>query len=138
MDGFMPRLNAAGDAWEAQPWELDKAPKIQIDSGNSANAAAVAALPAVALKFNYLDEVEVYAGGATTGSLKSFTVAGIAGGTQTFSINCPTGVTLAEKFTKKFDPPLKSSAVETAITVTLAALGTGNVTASVAARGRVL
>lgn len=132
----MPRLNAAGTAWERNPWQGDSpAAPVQATSGDVANASAVATLPAVAGKTNYISGFEVFVGGATAGSILSVTVAGIAGGSRTFAVAVPTGATLSSSVSKSFDPPLPATGANVAITATLPAAGAGNTRARVDARG---
>lgn len=132
----MPKLNAAGTAWERQPWQGDsgQAP-VQASSGNVAAASAVATMPAVAGKLNYISGFDLFVGGATAGSHVDVAVSGLAGGTRSFPVVVPAGATLGGPVTKSFDPPLPASAVNTAIVVTMPTLGTGNTKASAAVRG---
>lgn len=109
---------------------------ISAASGNVANASAVATLAAVAGKTTYISGLTITAGGATAGALVSATVAGLSGGTATYTIGAPTGVTVAATpMVLQFNPPLPASAVNTAIVVTLPALGAGNTNAAVSAWG---
>ena len=137
MSGFVPKLNVAGDAWTSNDWEdqTSRAQKVSTYSGNVANAAAVAALPAVAAKTNYITKADFFSGGATSASIVLATVAGLLGGTRSFPVAVPAGVLVGGMVTLTFDPPLPASAVNTAITVTLPALGAGNTNASATVSG---
>jgi hypothetical protein len=101
--------------------------QVNASSGNVANAAAVAALPAVAAKTNYLSGFEISGSGATAGLPVTVTVAGILGGTQSFTYTFAAGVLVGNQpLVMSFFPPLQASAVNTAITVTCPAGGAGN------------
>lgn len=109
---------------------------LSASSGNVANASAVATLAAVAGKTTFISGLTITAGGATVAALVSATVAGLAGGTATYTIGAPTGATAtATPLVLSFTPPLPASAVNTAIVVTLPALGAGNTNATVTAWG---
>lgn len=108
-------------------------------SGNIANASAVAAMPAVAAKTNYITGFEVTASGATTGLAVTVTVAGILGGTLSYTFTFPAGVLVAaQPLTIEFPEPIPASAVNTAITVTCPAGGAGNTNTTVNVHGFVL
>lgn len=105
-------------------------------SGNVANASAAASLPAVADKRVYCTGFEITAGGATAAALVAATLAGILGGTATYVFGTPAGATLqAVPLVVKFQMPIPASAINTAITITLPALGAGNTHAAVAIHG---
>lgn len=105
-------------------------------SGNVANASAVATLPGVAAKTTYINGFEMTGAGATAGSIVNATITGLVGGTLTYTFVVPTGATVgAVPLIVTFPQPLPASAVNTAIVVTLPALGTGNTNAAVVAHG---
>jgi hypothetical protein len=105
-------------------------------SGNVANASAAATLAAVAAKTNYITGFTITAAGATAASVVTATVTGLLGGTQSFTFSVPAGATVgATPLLYNFIPPHPASAVNTAITVTLPALGAGNTNAAVNVRG---
>jgi len=107
-----------------------------VSSGNVANASAAATLAAVAAKTNYLAGFEITAGGATGAALVSATITGLAGGTATYTFGAPAGATVAATpLVVWFPTPLPASAVNTAIVVTLPALGAGNTNATVVVHG---
>jgi hypothetical protein len=109
---------------------------ITASSGNVANASAVATLAAAAGKTTYISGFEITSGGATAASLVAATVAGLTGGTATYTYGCVAGATVANSpLQVTFYPPLPASAVNTAIVVTLPALGAGNTNATVVAHG---
>lgn len=108
---------------------------ISASSGNVANASAVATLAAVAAKLTYITGFEVTGGGATAGQCVTGTVTGIT--TPLAFTKCsPSGVTTEMlPLTVEFNNPIPSSAVNTAVVVTLPALGAGSTNATVTAHG---
>lgn len=105
-------------------------------SGNVANANAVATLAGVAGKTTYCTGFQITGGGATAAVLVSATLAGLLGGTATYTCGAVVGATLLNaELSITFDPPLPASAVNTAIVLTLPALGIGNTNAAVSAQG---
>lgn len=107
-------------------------------SGNVANASAVAALPAVASKTNYISGLQLTAGGATAAACVTATVTGLISGTASYTFCAPAGATVgANPLDLTFYPPVPASAANTAITVTLPALGAGNTNATAAVQGYV-
>ena len=143
--GFVANQNGQytrGDG--SGPWSFDgttmvyggEGPVTSFSSGNVANATAAATIPAVAGRLTYLTGLEVTGAGATAGSVVLLTVTGIQGGTATYAIAVPTGATVGlTPLTISFAPPVPASAVNTAIVVSLPALGAGNTNACVVARG---
>ena len=137
---FVPKLNAAGTAYIPYPWETAQETQIAIQrftSGQVANAAATATIPAVAGQLAVITGFEVYAGGATAAALVNATLANVQAGAQlTYPVSAPAGAALAAPIVSiNFDAPIQASAVNTAITVTLPALGAGNTAAMVIAKG---
>ncbi|HEX7891467.1 MAG TPA: hypothetical protein VF522_19100 [Ramlibacter sp.] len=105
-------------------------------SGNVANAAATATIQAVAGKTAYCTGFEITAGGATAAALVAATLAGILGGTATYTFGTPAGATaVATPLTVEFNMPIPASALNTAIVLTLPALGAGNTNAAVTLHG---
>jgi hypothetical protein len=105
-------------------------------SGNKANASAAAAMPAVVGKTNYITSADITFSGATAASVVIATITGLLGGTQSAIVSVPAGATVGgTPLCLKFDPPFPASAANTAITVTLPALGSGNTNACVNVRG---
>lgn len=100
-----------------------------------ANANAVATLAAAVGKTTYITGFTCNAGGATAALTVDLTVAGVVGGTLHNSFTFPVLPAAAYPFVEQFLPPLPSSAVNTAIVVTLAAGGAGNLSASCNAQG---
>jgi hypothetical protein len=105
-------------------------------SGVVANASAVATLAGAASVTTYLSGFKITAGGATAAGLVTVTVTGLLGGTRSFVFGVPAGVTLvAEPLLVDFAAALPASAANTAIVVTVPALGSGNTHAAVVAHG---
>lgn len=115
------------------------ATSVAASSGNVANATATASLPAVAGKTNYVTGFEITAGGATAAALVTATLAGVVGGPLSYTFGAPAGATTAaQPLIVEFATPLPASAANTAITVTLPALGAGNTNAAVSLHGYVV
>jgi hypothetical protein len=106
---------------------------------NGANAGAtqnVATLAIPSAVTGYLDGFDIDGLGATAGSAIAVTVAGLLGGTLTYQIGIPAGVTTPiTPIRLRFNPPLKASAANTNIVVTCPSFGSGNTAASVNAYG---
>jgi hypothetical protein len=113
---------------------------IAASSGNVANAVASATLRGPAASPGqhtaYLAGFNITGAGATAGSVVLATVTGAVGGTQTYVIAVPTGVTTGiAPLDVEFNPPLPDATPGGGITVSLPALGSGNTNASVNAWG---
>ena len=105
-------------------------------SGNVANASAAATLAGASSKTTYITGFQITAGGATAASIVSATVTGTITGTMTYSFVVPAGVTTAATpLIVTLPKPVPASATNTAIVVTLPALGSGNTNATVNAQG---
>ena len=101
-----------------------------------AGADAAAAIAAVVGQVGYLAGFSISGGGATAGSLVKATIAGLAIGTIGIDIAVPTGADLAiTPIFVLFPNPIPSSAVNTAITLSVPSFGAGNVDVSVAIWG---
>jgi hypothetical protein len=109
---------------------------LQSSSGNVANAAAVAPLAAAAGKTNFLCGFEVTGGGATAAAIVQVTVTGLLSGTATYLVGVVAGATAPNApLMVKFNPPLQAATTNTAIVVTVPALGAGNTNSAVVAHG---
>ena len=107
-------------------------------SANEANAIATASLPAVVGKTNNLAGFIINGTGATAAGVVLATVSGLAGGTIEIPIAVPAGVDVGlTPIAVNFTQPLPASAADTAITITLPALGAGNTNAAVGLWGTV-
>jgi len=99
-------------------------------SGNVAAASAAASLPAVAGKTNYLTGFDITSSGSTGAAVVLAALTGLLGGTISYVYTTVAGATLANpQLSVRFQTPLPASAVNTAITLTLPSLGTGNTNA---------
>jgi hypothetical protein len=142
------RLDSGGTAIDAaHPLPMAAAPlptdstgaqatSVKASSGNVANASGVATLAAVTAKTSYITGFDVTGSGAIAASVVSVTVAGLLGGTATYTLAVAAGATLGNQpLIARFDPPLPASAANTAIVVTCPALGAGNTNNTVNAYG---
>jgi hypothetical protein len=119
----------------ASDYPLNAIP-VSASSGNQANANAVATLPGVAGKTTWITGFEMTSAGATGAGVLNPTVAGVLGGTLTYTYACIAGATLANApLIVEFPKPVPASAANTAIVVTLPALGAGNANATCVAHG---
>lgn len=110
--------------------------ELNASSGDVANGAAVATLPAVAGKTNYITGFEVVATGATAALTVLVTVTGLIGGTITYPFVFPAGAgAAATPLLVNFRRPIPASAVNTAIVVTCPASGAGGLHCVVNAHG---
>ncbi len=105
-------------------------------SGNVANTAAVGTIPAAVGKRCYMTGFDISGGGANAGSIVAVTITGLLGGTAVHSVSVP-GTVVSQMTPRSyiFNPPLIASADNTAITVSMAALGAGNTSACVSVYG---
>lgn len=106
------------------------------DSGNVANASAVATLAGSVGKTTHITGFCLSASGATAGSDVTATITGLLGGTKSYTFTFPLGAAVpAQPLTVQFSQPLAASATNTAIVVTLPAGGAGNTNATATAEG---
>lgn len=109
---------------------------IYAGSGASGGAAAAnSTLTIPANKMGYLDGFDIDGLGATAGSAIAVTITGLLGGTLTYEVGIPAGVTVPFTYSKRFNPPLQASAVNTNIVVNVPSFGTGNTQSSSVAYG---
>lgn len=109
---------------------------ILASSGNVANAVAAATLSAAAAKTTYISGFEITGGGATAASLVLATITGLLGGTATYTVAAVAGAALGNvPLMVELNPALPASAVNTAIVVSVPALGAGNTNSCVVAHG---
>jgi hypothetical protein len=109
-------------------------------SGNVANGAAVATIPAVASKFSFISGFSVFGAGATAASIVLVTITGLIGGvTLTYPLAVVAGALLQNvPIHVQYKMPIQSSAINTPIVVTCPALGAGNTNNSVNVQGHYL
>lgn len=114
-------------------------PGIQQLANSSHNAAAAnnTSLPAVAGKRTYLAGFQVTGGGATAAGFITVQVVGVEGlGDLNYKLVIPAGPTTSvQPLIVHFDPPLRASAVNAAITVSVPSFGAGNTAAACTAYG---
>lgn len=109
---------------------------ISASSGTAANANAVATLAAQATRTNYLCGFVLSSTGSTGAAVVAPTVTGLIGGTMTFAYATVAGVTLSnQSLVVTFTACIPATAINTAIVVTLPALGAGNTNATANAWG---
>lgn len=105
-------------------------------SGNVANASAAATLTPTATTTAYISGFEVTGSGSTAGLPVTVTVAGLLGGTRSYTYSFVAGVLVANApLVVSFFPALPASAINTAIVVTCPAGGAGNTNNTVVAHG---
>ena len=105
-------------------------------SGNVANAVATATLAGVAGKTTYINGFSLTGAGATAGLSVTVTVAGVIGGTVSYTYSAATGATVANTpILEDYAFPVPASATNTAIVVSCPALGIGNTNNTISARG---
>lgn len=96
-------------------------------SAKGANAAIGATLPAAPGKTTYVTGFEITGGGATVGGVVEATLAGLLGGTASYVVGAVAGVLAANPpILVRFVPPLPASAPNTALVLSVPALGLGN------------
>jgi hypothetical protein len=135
-DGSWSRKVAVGGgAVGAAGYPAGATPVNSFPANGAGNTAVVATLPGVAGKTTYITGVDISYGGATASGLAGFTLGGLLGGTPSWIIPVPAGPTLGGQLSLRFNPPIPASGLNTSITATLSALGSGNAAAMVAAYG---
>jgi hypothetical protein len=115
---------------------LEGATALIAGSGNVANASAAATLTGTATTTVYITGFEVTGSGSTAGLPVTVTVAGLLGGTRSYTYSFVAGVLVANvPLVVAFYPALPASAINTAIVVTCPAGGAGNTNNTVVAHG---
>lgn len=108
---------------------------INASSGNVAAGTAAATLAAAASKFTYMSGFQFTSSGSTVGLPVVCTITGITT-TKSYIVTSVAGVLLANApLIVQFNPPLQSSAVNTAVVASCPSLGTGNTNAVMTADG---
>ena len=134
-DGSFAQTFASVSSPGAAGYQAGATP-VSASSGNVANAAAAATLPAVAGKTTYVTGFEITGAGATAAAVVLATLTGLTGGTATYVVVAPAGATTSiTPLVVQFPAPIPASSVNAAITLTLPALGAGNTNAAVVAHG---
>ena len=104
------------------------ATSVNATSGVQANATATATMPAVVGKRNYVTGFSITGSGATAAAAVTATLTGLMGGaTMNYTVTAVAGVALANpSLIVSFPKPIPASALNSAITLTVPALGAGN------------
>lgn len=105
------------------------ATSVNATSGGQANATATATMPAVVGKTNYITGFSITGSGATAAASVTATLVGLMGGaTMNYTVTAVAGAALANPaLIVSFPTPIPASAANTAITLSVPALGAGNV-----------
>lgn len=128
------RVALVGNA--GSPLVPSGATNVAASSGNVANGVATATMPAVVGKTNYVTGFSVTSGGATTAALVTATLSGVVGGPLAYTFGAPLGATAAAlPLIVELETPIPGSAANTAVSISLPALGTGNTNAAVNIHG---
>ncbi len=115
---------------------VDPATALTASSTGAAQANNCALAASTGGKRTYIAGFAVTGAGATGASVIDVTVTGVLGGTQTFKLVIPAGAGAAiVPLVVAFDPPIPSSAINTAITVNVPSFGAGNLHAAATAYG---
>jgi hypothetical protein len=129
-------LSLALASAQAQDTPITPGALTTLSSGNVANASAAVTIPAVQGYLNRLCVVQITSAGATAASVVSPTITGLKGGTMTMTLAVSAGATITNQpLLLQFVPCAPASAVNTAIVVTVPALGAGNTNSTVSAEG---
>jgi len=109
---------------------------ISSSSGNVAAAAATATLTSATGRLAYISGFVLTGSGATATSVIAVTVTGVIGGTMTFNVVVPAGVTAqTPTLAVTFPVPVAASAYGTNIVVSAPSFGAGNTNAAMVAYG---
>ena len=105
-------------------------------SGNVANATATATLAGAVGRTTYVTGFQITSAGATSAGVVTATLAGVIGGTIAYTYGTVAGTSAANPiFDVQFTNPLPASATNTAIVLTLPALGAGNLFTTISLQG---
>lgn len=138
---FLDGLDATGEAVAevVVPSTLNTFVFTDTDIDASSAVAAAAnnvTLAGVAGQTTFITGFEITGDGATAGSIITITITGVLGGTKTYFLTIPAGVTTAiTPLIVEFARPIPASAVNTAIVVNVPSFGAGNTNAAVTAHG---
>ena len=104
-------------------------------ASNTTSGTLAATLANDGANFWYVSGFEITIGGATAGSIIAATLAGVQGGTITYNLAVPTGVTTGLVFSREFNSVLAGVSQSTDITLALPATGAGSTGASICLHG---
>lgn len=128
-------MSTSGGQAPAVTIETGLVTDINATSGQVANAAAVAAIPAAVGKTSFITGLELTSDGATAAAIVDVTV-NLGGVTLHYAYTAVAGASTADNaLILTFPRPLPATAANTAITVTCPALGAGNLNAAVNVHG---
>ena len=106
------------------------------DSDTGANATVTSTLPADVTRKTWITGFEITGTGATVGGPVVATITGLVGGTLSYVVVVPAGVLLSiTPLVVSFSRPIPSTAINTAVVVSVPAFGAGNTNAAVAVHG---
>lgn len=98
---------------------------------SKAATAMSAAIAAATGLYSYCTSISITGGGATGASVITATLTGPGGGPLNISVPVPAGATGGiQPIALFFDPPLQSTATNTAITLAVPSFGAGNTNAT--------
>lgn len=128
-------MSATGGTQTTAPATGAAGSQVDVTSGNVAAAAAVATMPAVAGKTNWVTGFEITGAGATAASVVVATFAGLAAALA-YVVAVPAGPTVGvTPLVVEFPQPIPASAANQAVSLTLPSLGAGNTNAAVTLHG---
>ena len=104
-------------------------------ASNTTSGTLSATLANDGTNYWYVSGFSITIGGATAGSVIAATLAGVQGGTITYNLAVPTGVTNGLSLSREFSSPLAGAAQATDITLSLAAVGAGSTAAAIVLHG---
>jgi len=105
-------------------------------SGNVAAGTCSASFAADPNVMNFISGFTLTGSGATAASVVQLTVAGVLGGTQTYIVPVPAGVTVSiQPLVVQFPEPIQAAAKNTAITVSVPTFGSGNTNVAISMYG---
>lgn len=105
-------------------------------SGNVANAIATATLTGTASTTVYVTGFSITGSGATAGLVVTVTLAGVIGGTKSYTYTFQTGAAVGNTaLSYDFSLPVPAAAINTPIVITCPASGAGGTNNTIVARG---
>ncbi len=109
---------------------------VAASSGVVAAAVATGTLPAVSGQTNAVSGFQITGLGATGATVVVATLTGVLGGTQSYEVTVPAGVTTAiSPVIVNFNPPLPATGTNVAISISVPSFGAGNTNAEANIQG---